>query len=416
MRTWFKGAALAALIALMQVGSAQALRVAMPGFNMGPQRLADADAVVVGRVVGLEPMDVKADSIVPGQGKINYRIAIVQVTDAIRGVKKDVQTIRVAFIAPGNPVPGVGGGINGGGAAVVGGGIQIQVLPAVQPGQPAPAVQPVPQPAIQPLPPQIGGRRPFIGGIGGIQLQVGQDGMFLLAKHKTENFFVATNFNTFVSRENNPNFDNEVKGAKAMVRVLDNPMAALKSNDREDRYMAAAVMIQKYRMPSNPTGMPMKQVAIDAAESRLILKGLQGADWKTTTFNRSVPNAFELFNNLGLTPNDGYKLVNVRTQQDIASAMQKWLDENSEKYVIKKLVVDPNAKVPVIQPLPGVIRPGVQPRPVIRPGVKIQIQPGKAQILPVPAPQPQPAPIELNDVQIERAIPVPAVPAPVRRN
>lgn len=410
MCKWFVRSALACTFALTLIGAAQALRVAMPGPVMGPQRLADADAVIVGRVIALEPMDVKADSMIPGQGKISYRIAVVQVTDAVRGVKKDVQTVRVGFIVQGGPnvAPGVGG-INGGGV-VVGGNVQIQIAPAVQPVQP--------QPAIQPLPPQIGGRRPFPGFGGGIQLQVNQDGMFLLAKHKTENFYVATNFNTFVSRENNPNFDNEVKGAKAMAKVLDNPIAALKSEDREDRYMAAAILIQQYRMPSNPTGQPMKQVAIDAAESKLILKGLQGGDWKATNFNRSVPNAFELFNNLGLTPQDGYKLVNVRTQQDIASAMQKWLDENSDKYVIKKLVVDPNAKAPVIQPgviQPGVIQPGViiKPRPGgVRPlPIKIQPQPGKAQILPVPAPQPLPAPIELDVQPVERP-----TPAPIRRD
>lgn len=391
MQKWFVGLALASVCSLIQVDSVQALRVAMPGIAIGPQRLADADAVIVGRVIALEPMDVKADGIIPGQGKIAYRIAVVQVTDAVRGVKKDVQTIRVGFIVAGNAAPGVGG-INGGvGGVVIGGGIQI--LPAVQP-------------AIQPLPPQIGGRRPFPGFGGGIQLQVGQDGMFLLAKHKTENFFVATNFNTFVTRENNPNFENEVKSAKALVKVLDNPIAALKSTDREDRYMAAAVLIQKYRMPSNPTGMAMKQVAIDAVESKLILNGLQGADWKLTNSNRSVPNAFELFNNLGLTPQDGYKLVNVRTQQDIATAMQKWLDENAEKYVIKKLVVDPNAKAPVIQP--GVI----QPRPGVRP-LPIKIQ-GKVQILPAPVPQRVPAQLE-NIVPVDRVVPVPA-PAPIRRD
>ncbi|MSU80320.1 MAG: hypothetical protein EXS16_19785 [Gemmataceae bacterium] len=393
MHKWFVGLALASVCGLIQVDSVQALRVAMPSIAVGPQRLADADAVIVGRVIALEPMDVKADGIIPGQGKIAYRIAVVQVTDAVRGVKKDVQTIRVGFIVAGNTAPGVGG-INGGvGGVVIGGGIQIQILPAVQP-------------AIQPLPPQIGGgRRPFPGFGGGIQLQVGQDGMFLLAKHKTENFFVATNFNTFVTRENNPNFDNEVKAAKAMAKVLDNPIAALKSNDREDRYMAAAVLIQKYRMPINPTGMAMKQVAIDAAESKLILNGLQGADWKLTTSNRSVPNAFELFNNLGLSAQDGYT-GDFRSQQTTVSAMQAWLDKNAEKYVIKKFVVDPNAKAPVIQP--GVI----QPRPGVRP-LPIKIR-GKVQILPAPVPQRVPAQLE-NIVPVDRVVPVPA-PAPIRRD
>jgi hypothetical protein len=329
-------------------------------------RLAKVDAVFVGRVVALEPMDVEAAQ-VPGGAKVNYRIAVVQVTESIHGLKKDTKNVRVGFVMQGNNIPPVGG---------PGGGVKI--LPA----QPLPPVQP-------------GGlRRPFPGNFQPqIQLQVGQDGLFSVNKHPKEDFYLSPSFQNFVTRQNNPNFDTSVKTAKQVSKVMADPVAGLKSEDKQDRYAAAAILVNKYRMPDNPTGQALKQEPIGAAESKLILKALAEGDWAQARFGMPIPSPFELFNQLGISQQDGYNPVNLRTQQQIFEAMQKWLDDNNGKYVIKKLVVDPNAKVP-----PGGIRPGV----IGQPGV---IQPG---ILPAPPPpvngpgglvpgqQPAPQPIRRN--------------------
>ena len=144
----------------------------------------------------------------------------------------------------------------------------------------------------------------------------------------------------------------------------------------------AAVLIGKYR--SNPTGQPVKLEAISAEESKLILKALAEGDFIPGSVNATVPGAMELFNQLGITVNDGYKLDNVRNQQNIAQAMQKWLSENTGKYVIKKLVADPNAKG-LQQDVQPVIRPGFEPG--IRPAPPIRIQPGQLQPAPVPVPE-----------------------------
>jgi hypothetical protein len=273
------------------------------------------------------------------------------------------------------------------GAPLNGPGGGVQILPAPAPGQPA----------IQPLPI----RRPFPFQI---QLQVGQDGLFSVNKHNKESFFVTVNYQSFVSRENNPNFETTVKSAKQVAKVQGDPVAALKSADKDDRYTAAAVLISKYRTFVNTTGQPMKQVQIDAEESKLILKALAEGDWKQANmFNQPIQSPFQLFNQLGINQQDGYNTAGLRTQQDILAAQQKWLDENKDKYRIQKWAVDPNAKpvqpgvlpgrpggvpVPGVLPAPGGVggqpgNPGVVQPGVVRPGVRIQPAPAPVQ----PAPQ-----------------------------
>ncbi|HZZ78606.1 MAG TPA: hypothetical protein VFE62_08810 [Gemmataceae bacterium] len=328
-------------------------RVALLPAMVQGVRLTQADAIFVGRVIAIEPMDVEAAP-AQGQGKVKYRVAVVQVSDNIFGLKKDAQNVRLAFVVQGN------GNFQPG---AVGGAIQIQ-------------------PAIQPVPggPMIG-RRPYMP-FGQMNLTVGQEGMFAVNKHSKENFYLSPTPNNFVVRQNNGQFDNQVKSAKQLAKVMGNPVAALKSDDHQERYTAAAVLITKYRVPNNPTGAALKQEKIDAEESKLILKALAGGDWKNFTYNAPIPSPHELFNLIGINQNDGYRPVNLRTQQDIAQAMQKWIDENTDKYRISRQVVDPNGKAPVVQPVP---QPGgIQVQPgVIRGGIRIQ---------PLPAPVPQQLP------------------------
>lgn len=324
----------------------------MPGYNRN--QMLQADAIFAGRVVVIEPADVEATQ-VPGNAKVNYRIAVVQITEAIHGVTKETKQVRIGFVMQPNVNVPPGGGIQ-----------------------------------IQPVQPGFGPRRPFPGNFQ-MQLTVGQDGLFTVNKHPKENFYLSPNQQNFVNRENNPGFEGQVKTAKQLAKAMANPVASLKSEDKDERYTAASILIQKYRQPQNPTGQPMKQEPIDAAESKLILQALAGGDWKVGAFNPNMPQPFELFNQLGLQPKDGYT-PNFRTQPEMFTTMQKWLDENQGKYVIQKLVVDPNAKAPGVQP--GVVpNPGVVPLP-IKPRPPIKIKPGVIQ--PLPAPVPLPAPIEIE--------------------
>src|SRR5262245_53872203 len=91
------------------VGIAWALRAAPPP---GPTRIANADAVFVGKVTEFEPVDVDAKAFPQAKETVKYRIAIVQVNEIIRGLK-DEKTLRVGFVVPAPPKPGapkIGGG------------------------------------------------------------------------------------------------------------------------------------------------------------------------------------------------------------------------------------------------------------------------------------------------------------------
>ena len=128
---------------------------------------------------------------------MKYRIAVVQVSDALHGLKKDAKMVRVGFIAPGGNgnVRRFGGG----------GGVQIQPAPLpVPPIGAAPAIM----------------RRP--GFVRNVDLQVGQDGMFTVNKLADEKFYVIPSYAGFVSSQNNQNFENDVKTTKQLCKVLEN--------------------------------------------------------------------------------------------------------------------------------------------------------------------------------------------------
>jgi hypothetical protein len=331
-----------------------------PGFGAYPgSRLTPVDAVFVGRVVAFEPMDVEAEQ-TPKGAKATYRVAVVEISETILGVKKDTKQVRVAFIVQGNNGPGIGLPPGAGGGA-------IQIMPVQA------------QPAIQPLPGRV---RPGIRFPGAIQLQMGQEGLFSVNKHHKETFFLSPDYQHFVDRQNNPGFDNEIKTAKQLSKVMADPVKSLKSDDKQDRYTAAAILVAKYRMPANPNGQAMKEEQIDAEESKLILKAMAEGDWTANKFGGAIPAPYELFGQLGI--NDYKQPGNVRTPADAHQAMQKWLEDNNGKYRINKMVVDPNAKV----------QPGFNPGgPNVRP--PIRIQPG---VLPQPIPAPLPAPpVQRND-------------------
>lgn len=384
MRKWFIGLALglACLCGAVGVSSARAIAIAVP--RPGPDRLTGADVVLLGRVVGFEPQDVEATPAKNIPQKVIYRIAIVQVTEAIRGLKKGEKQIRVAFPAPQVNAPGAG------------------------------------VPMIQPLPVRRPGFRPGFGGT--MQLQMGQEGLFMIAKHHEGKFFLSPNYGQFVQRQNNANFDNEVKTVRKLATFLDNPKAALKAKDAEDRFLAATMLVSQYR---TARAFPIEQVPIDAEESKLILLALADGNWNMNRpMGGMTPNPFQVFYQLGVTPQDGWKQPNARNQQEIADAMKTWLKENASKFRIKKMVQGEGGKGQVA-PQPGVI-PGrpIRIQPV--PGGPIRIQPLPVQIQPLPAPAPQVDPAAPQPVrpirggvriQVLPAVqPLPALPvAPQRR-
>jgi hypothetical protein len=251
--------------------------IAMPA--PGPVRVANSDAVIVGRVEGIEPQDLKV-------GNFMYRIAVVRIEQPVRGIK-NAKTLRIGFIPP-------------------------------------------------PLPP-VGGKGPFVvrSGPRDVQLEPGQEGLFLLKNRPKDGFYIVGGpIGFFVGRTKDEGFDKEVAVVKAVAKIADNPQASLKARDADQRLLAAALLIGQYRTFRGP-GQP-KQVPIDAEESKLILQTLADADWQARADFRSLrANAPQLFSQLGITARDGFTPA---PGGNITAASQKWLRDNAQTYRIQRYV------------------------------------------------------------------------------
>jgi len=260
------------------IGSAWALRIAPPP---GPSRVATSEVIFLGRVMEFEPVDVDAKQFPNAKETAKYRIAIVKVTEVIRGLK-DEKTIRVGFVPP--------------------------------PAEPKPGV------------PRIG------GGFRGPTLEAGQEGLFMINKHHEGKFYQAPDFGYFVSSQDK-NLDKEIKTAKKVIEIMGNTTKALKSDDADERLLAASILIAKYRTPKV---FPNKEEPIDAEESKLILSALANAKWTPVVFGQ--PNPQQLFFQLGIGPNDGWKVpARVTNPDDFPNAIKGWIRDHGD-YRIKKYV------------------------------------------------------------------------------
>jgi hypothetical protein len=240
----------------------------------GPARVANADAVIVGKVQAIEPQDVKA-------GTTTYRIAVVKIEDGIKGTKEGAKTLRVGFI----PLP-----------------------------KPNPMVI-------------VSGARP-------VQLEVGKEGLFLLSKQKDADFYVIGGVVGFyINSDKNKDFEKEVATAKMSAKIAANPQGALKAKDKEERLVAVALLIEKYR-----TFRPKaKEEPIDADESKQILQALADTDWQAQIdFTALRPNPAQLFRQLSVTAKDGFVPP---MSGDLRMVAPQWLRENTEKYRIKRFAV-----------------------------------------------------------------------------
>jgi hypothetical protein len=286
MRKSFVGGMLVAagIMLAANASPARALVIAPPP---SPVRAAKAECIVIGRVVALEPQDVEAPPAANVNAKMTYRIAVIAVNESLKGVQGQ-NTLRLAFIPPpqGN------------------------------------------QPRIRP-----GFRRPVLN------LNVGQDGIFFLTKHFQGKFYLAPMYYDFVSSQT-PNFDREVKETRLVIRWGDNPAQGLKSKNADERFMAAALLIEKYRTVSGPI---QKTEPIDAQESKQILTALLEADWKQD----GRLNPWNLFNRLGLTPQDGWTFPqgqNLKVE-DFHKAAKNWLRSHVGTYRIQRLVSGPGGPI-----------------------------------------------------------------------
>jgi hypothetical protein len=257
------------------VGMAEALRIAPPP---GPVRIVNSDAVFVGRVTGIEPMDVEAKAFPGSKEMVKYRIAVVKVNQIINGLK-DEKEVRVGFV------------------------------PFVAPKG-----------------------RPIIGGRGNPQLEVGQEGIFMISKHHDGKFYQAPNFGYFVPAAQK-NFDDEIKTAKKVVAVMGDTKKVLQSKDADERLLAALIVVSKYRTQKPP--FSNKEEPIDAEESKLILNAIANAKWQQVKFGE--PDPLNLFFQLGINEKDGWMFPKQNTPENLRNAVQAWIRDHGE-YRVKRFV------------------------------------------------------------------------------
>lgn len=223
-------AALAAVAVLAITGRAQVTTAVFsgttgPGVPLTPARLSLQSAVVVvGKVV-----DVEKDSVyvsryrgAPKDQKVEYKIATVRIVEPLIGGRGLTQ-FRVGFPADGSTA----------------------ALPAL-PGR------------------------------GPATLTPDQEACFFLNPHFEADFYVIAGGGPLT--KNDKNYAKELEDVKKVAKVLDDPVAALKAKDLEDRFRAASVLLERYR--TNRSGKPSAREPIPEEENKLILALMVELPWQ----------------------------------------------------------------------------------------------------------------------------------------
>jgi hypothetical protein len=287
------GAALACLALLASTAPARAMMIAPAPI---PERVAQAEVIVIGTVGKVEPQNVSAVQFPGAKDKVEYQVVALKVDDALMGAKAGSE-IRVGFIPPQNPAPA------------------------------GPGVFRTPL------------RR------AGVILTTGQEACFFLTKHCEENFYVAPAYFDVMEKKVD-GFDKDMALVKRCVKLLSDPDAGLKSKEAGDRLLTAGMLVSRYRTAK--PGSTGKTEPIDAEESKRILEILAEADWNPQgAAPRPGPVAMQMtaqtiFFRLGLTPEDGW--MQPQNFMQVSAAAKAWLKEHAATYRIKRFVAEKSDK------------------------------------------------------------------------
>jgi hypothetical protein len=235
------GVALAAavMIGIATPAQVQALRVAGP--PQPNQLAAQADIIVIGKIVEIEKDTVEAGPPYAGAEKdlkMTYKIAVLKIEETILGGKGLTQ-FRVGFpsdaAAAGEPVP---------------------------PNVPRPAIRPI---------------RP---GFGPVALTAGQEGCFFLSSHPTADFYIlGEGGRGGPLNKKDENYAKQLEEVKKIGKIIDSPVDALKAKDLNDRFKAAQMVLQRYQMNRSGKPSPTRE-AIPAEENKLIVALLAELPWQ----------------------------------------------------------------------------------------------------------------------------------------
>jgi hypothetical protein len=255
----------------------------------GIERIALADAIIIGRVTAMEPVDIDVSNTPGSVAKTKHRVAVVSVTETILG-KKETKTLRVGFV---------------------------------------------------PLDEKATPRRyPPIH----FRLALGQEGLMYLRKHPTENLYVGSMEYDFIAYQavnlvapaGALIYQDELKHTRHIVKLIQDPLAGLQAKEPTDRYVTAAHLVLRYRTPRIPQA---KTEPISAEESRLILSAIVDQDWKR---QMAPPSHWVTFTRLSLTERDGWKAPKqIKDISDLHNAVQAWYREHGKTYRIQRFVAEP---------------------------------------------------------------------------
>jgi hypothetical protein len=252
-------------------------------FSPLPERVATADAVVAGKVTGIEDKTVSAEPAPGAKDKVEYTIAVVKIEDGVIGTK-NLTHVKVGTVKP-----------------------------------------PEGKPIIRP-----GGYQPP-------KLTVDQEGVFFLQKHPTESFYVLAGPMSVVNKAGNDNYEKELARVKECAKLLADPKAGLKSKSADDRALTASMLVIRY---NTPRAGETKREPIDADESKLILGALAEGDWtKGNDVNDLSPQWG--FGRLGLTDKDGWNAAGpFNTPNAYPEAAKAWLKGHADSYRVQHYVSD----------------------------------------------------------------------------
>ncbi len=250
----------------------------------GIDRIVLSDAIVVGRVIAIEPQDVEIPLTPDGNLKFRFRIAVVNVSEPIVG-KKDVKTLRVGFV------------------------------PADEKRNP------------------IGfGKYPELN----FRLELGKQGLMFLRKHAGTGILHGRLYHDFVAHDSEPkekpqggmplsSFSEELKKSRQIARLMEKPVVGLQAKDGLDRYLSAVALTVRYR---TPTVAKAKTELISSDESKLIFAALLERDW---TIVAPTPTPWQCFQMLGITEREGWKSpTKIANANDLRAAVRTWHEKHGE--------------------------------------------------------------------------------------
>lgn len=262
-----------------------------------------ADVVIVGKVVEVDrdEVEVKPYRAAPKERMLKYKVATLQIEDRLLGAG-GITRIRVGFPADGRPTFAV--------TATV-----ATVTDGVRPA-------------------------------GTVTLAAGTEGCFALAKHPTADFYVIVGPPTY---KKDASFAKQVDKLKRYAQAIDDPVAALKAKDLNDRFEAAQIILQRYLIPQGSN----KREPVPEEENKLLIALLKDLPWvpadgkRTRADGKAVPHRAALWYSINPAEfgfkrpdfpkrNPGDPPPNFDKLMDEATT--KFLAENGDKIKLKRFV------------------------------------------------------------------------------